>query len=189
MHQLQNCISLRYNCAELLELRRDFDIPTSLKTQIHDIGIVINTDKPRKKLRRGTKGLRKPKSNTDEQQQKIHCNEPVLSPNNNHPIASGSQLRYEYPSLFYSNARSLNTAKKTYLEHYACSLKPDVIALTETWLTDKNEENGSINNYNMFTAHRCNSRVGGGVCVYVNSLMNAIKIDSMVTKLKTQPTP
>ena len=47
MHQLQNDISLRYNRAELLELRRDFDIPTSLKTQIYDIGIVVNMDKPR----------------------------------------------------------------------------------------------------------------------------------------------
>ena len=80
-------------------------------------------DKPRKKLRRGTKGRRKPKSNTDEQQ-RTHCNEPVLSPNNNHPVASGSQLRYEYPSLFYTNARSLNATKKTDLEHYACSSNP-----------------------------------------------------------------
>ena len=69
-------------------------------------------DKPRKKLRRGTKGRRKHKSNNDEQQ-KTHCYELVLSPNDNHPIASGSQLRYEYPSLFYTNARSLNTTKKT----------------------------------------------------------------------------
>ena len=114
--------------------------------------------------------------------QRTYCNEPVLSPDDNHAIALGSQLRYEYPSLFYTDTRSLNTTKKTDLEHYACSLKPDVIALTETWLTDKNEETGSINNDNMFTAHRCNSQVGSSVCVYVNSLMNAIKIDSMVTK-------
>ena len=79
MHQLQNDISLRYNRAGLLELRRDFDIPTSLKTQIHDIGIVINTDKPRKMASKGTKGRRKPKSNIDKQQ-RTHCNEPVLSP-------------------------------------------------------------------------------------------------------------
>ena len=181
MHQLQNGISLKYNRAELLELQRDFDIPTSLKTQIHNIGIVINTDKPQKKASKGTKGRRKPKSNIDKQQ-RTHCNEPVLSPNDNHPIASGSQLRYEYPSLFYTNARSLNTTKKTDLEHYACSSKRDVIALTETWLNDKNEEYGHINNYNMFTAHRCNSRVGGGICVYGSALMNAIKIDGIVTK-------
>ena len=79
MHQLQNGISLKYNRAELLELQRDFDIPTSLKTQIHDIGIVINTDKPRKMASKGTKGRRKPKSNIDKQQ-RTHCNEPVLSP-------------------------------------------------------------------------------------------------------------
>jgi exonuclease III len=76
----------------------------------------------------------------------------------------------------------LNVTKKADLLQYVHKYKPTIIALTETWLTDKTENNASINNYNLYTAHRCNSRIGGGASIHIDSKINAAKVDSLVTR-------
>ena len=189
MNELRSDATLRYNRTRLLELRGNFDIKNSLKTVLNEAGLLINKEKPRKKLRRGTKGRRKPKPTTCSQRATLTApGDPrvITSNHDGHQhqrsTTTTNQPRYEHPSIFYTNARSLNINKKADLEHYAISLKPDIIAVTETWLTNRNEDNGEINKYNMFTAHRCNSRIGGGVCLYVADTINATKIDSMVSK-------
>ena len=46
--------------------------------------------------------------------------------------------------------------------------KFDVIAITETWLSDNDEEYYSMPGYKLLTANRVDKQ-GGGVCYYVNS--------------------
>ena len=62
MNQESGNATLRYERSELLKLRANFDISESIKGILHDTGILHNSLKPRKKLRRGTKGRRKHKT-------------------------------------------------------------------------------------------------------------------------------
>ena len=68
-------------------------------------------------------------------------------------------------SCIHLNARSLNSNFKE-IDHYLSSLnyKFDIIAISETWVSEQNKFN--INGYDVYHTTRKNKR-GGGVALYV----------------------
>jgi hypothetical protein len=75
----------------------------------------------------------------------------------------------------YTNIASLMAKFNDFSMEIANS-KPNIIALTETWLNSDISNNMiGLNNYKLFRKDRINGR-GGGVCIYVNE--NLIKFSS-----------
>ena len=83
-------------------------------------------------------------------------------------------------------------------------IKPDIIVLTETWLTDSDNTSLFVKNYNIFQTNRSfkNKKRGGGVlifskkcldCSYVNDISDSvddfIDIISIRIKLHNNNTP
>lgn len=67
-------------------------------------------------------------------------------------------------SIFYLNARSLRTSDKFTCLKYKIKQAgfPDVISITETWLSDGEDVYFHLEGYNLFSVNRPH-RVGGGI--------------------------
>ena len=84
-------------------------------------------------------------------------------------------------SILQLNCRSLakNFSKiQTLLSH--CSKKPNLIALSETWIPSSSKNLYVLNDYNLILVPRLNKR-GGGVAIYIDSTLN-FKLRSDITK-------
>ena len=127
---------------------------------------------------------------------RIECSQLVSIPTSNEPAprrsalvkcqqlrrqthAAASESSPKEPSLLYTNCRSLNTAKQLELELLVAEHNPEVICLTETWLTDMKEDLYNLSGYHTYTANRKN-RVGGGVAIHMRSNLSSQKV-SMLT--------
>ena len=82
--------------------------------------------------------------------------------------------------MYYTNCRSLNTAKLDDLQHYVNKYDPDAICLTETWFTTARQNNTSIPGYTAYTANR-KQRVGGGVAIFLRSSINGKIVEHQTT--------
>ena len=124
MHQESSNATLKYGREELLNLRRDFNIKQSQRVILEQSGILYNAATEKKKLRRGTKGKRKHKIqtiiSTRNDATSNYASHNNITPANLQPVqrevtkcrANNNNLKLELPSIFYTNARSLNTTKK-----------------------------------------------------------------------------
>ncbi len=79
------------------------------------------------------------------------------------------------PSLMLSNVRSLCN-KIDELESRMSQLKPDVAVLTESWL-DENVPDSSISINDYSIARKDRNRFGGGLIIYVSSLLQFQMLD------------
>ena len=66
------------------------------------------------------------------------------------------------PTVLYTNCRSLNEWKLVELELLSQIHQPQLICLTETWLTQEKENSRQLNGFQSFYCNRKN-RIGGGV--------------------------
>jgi len=66
------------------------------------------------------------------------------------PTQRRGKNQHRRSSLFYTNCRSLNHGKINDLAVDIQERNPDIICLTETWLTECNPPTASINDYNHF---------------------------------------
>ena len=87
-------------------------------------------------------------------------------------INSSSKVKTSsLPSLFVSNSRSLRSK----IDELACTVATysvDVVAITETWLSDDVPSSAvELRGYSMIRHDRSDGRRGGGVCVYVKDLL------------------
>ena len=90
------------------------------------------------------------------------------------------------PSLVLSNVRSLCN-KCDELNVFASSIRPAIIALTETWLNQSiTDEQISINSYSKpFRADRQDGRNGGGVCCFVRDDIYCKEVLNVLNPPKT----
>ena len=66
-----------------------------------------------------------------------------------------------HPSMILTNCQSLTEDKLDELKLIVDERQPDIIMLTESWLTDDKEEARQIPEYNLHTSNR-SKRIGGG---------------------------
>ena len=83
------------------------------------------------------------------------------------------------PSLFVSNSRSLRSK----IDELACTVatySADVVAITETWLSDDVPSSAfELRGYSMVRHDRSDGRRGGGVCVYVKDLLPSTPLNHL----------
>ena len=79
------------------------------------------------------------------------------------------------PSLLLTNCRSINQTKFRELESVAKQNRPDLICLTETWMTEDKVPLIEMDGYQLFTSNRKN-RIGGGVAIYTQDQLNASQV-------------
>ena len=77
------------------------------------------------------------------------------------------------------NMRSLNPEKFEELKLMAANY--DIIMLTETWLNSNKEKLYNIDGYKLYTSHRSNRRIGGGVGVYIKHDLPVIQLEKYST--------
>jgi exonuclease III len=86
----------------------------------------------------------------------------------------------------YTNIASLMAKFNDFSMEIANS-KPNIIALTETWLnSDVSNNMIGLNNYKVFRKDRINGR-GGGVCIYVNENLIKNKFQITVLDISVEP--
>jgi len=87
------------------------------------------------------------------------------------------------------NARSLNANfDKIKLLLSNCNNKPDIITILETWLHSTHPlQLYALDNYNFLSVPRNNRKHGGGVAVYINSLLSYNIISSSVHNAANNP--
>ena len=85
------------------------------------------------------------------------------------------------PTILYTNCRSLTQWKLEELAIYAELHKPDLICLTETWLTADKEEARCIDGYKNFFCNRKN-RIGGGVAILAAYNLSVTHLSSHTTR-------
>ena len=68
------------------------------------------------------------------------------------------------PSLLYTNCRSLNEWKLSELAVLTEIHNPQIVCLTETWLTADKEKSHQLEGFQNFFCH-CSDRNGGGVAI------------------------
>lgn len=74
------------------------------------------------------------------------------------------------------NARSL-TGRFDQFESWICNVNPDVIAITESWTNDKILDSElSLPGYTMFRKDRPGNREGGGVLLYIRSILKPFEV-------------
>ena len=95
------------------------------------------------------------------------------------PTQRRGKNQHRRSSLFYTNCRSLNHGKINDLAVDIQERNPDIICLTETWLTECNPPTASINDYNHFWKRT--DRTGGGVCMYVKDNLPSKQLLSLST--------
>jgi hypothetical protein len=76
------------------------------------------------------------------------------------------------PTIFLSNCRSLNNRKLSELSNTVDLYKPDILCLTETWLTDAKEASSGLLGYTPHFSHRT-ARIGGGVAIFTAESISA----------------
>ncbi len=77
-------------------------------------------------------------------------------------------------SILYMNARSL-LPKRDEILAYVAMEKPDVIAITETWIKpDYLMSEYSVTGYESFHKNRAHTKGGGGICYIKNTLIAVI---------------
>ena len=92
------------------------------------------------------------------------------------PSTGDHRKRWELPSLFLANVRSL-TNKLDDFEAVVRLNHPDIVCLTETWLSDDvPSEAVSIDGYDFFRKDR--NRQGGGLACYVRSGLPCTRLQS-----------
>ena len=84
------------------------------------------------------------------------------------------------PSIYYTNCRSLNDQKLEDLKQYTTRYDPDLVCLTETWFTKARQDNSELPGYNLYASNR-QTRIGGGVAVYLRSCIDGKVLDRYVT--------
>jgi len=90
--------------------------------------------------------------------------------------ADDHRLRWKLPTLFLANVRSL-TNKLDDFEAVVQLNHPDIICLTETWLSDDvPSEAVGIDGFDLFRKDR--NRQGGGVACYVRSGLSCTRLPS-----------
>ena len=83
------------------------------------------------------------------------------------------------PSLFLSNTRSLAN-KIDELCGTVSSLSPDIVVITETWLSPNvNNSAINLNGFSTFRHDRQDGRRVGGVCVYVNDQLPVVHLKEL----------
>jgi exonuclease III len=86
----------------------------------------------------------------------------------------------------YTNIASLMAKFNDFSMEIANS-KPNIIALTETWLnSDVSNNMIGLNNYKLLRKDRINGR-GGGVCIYVNENLIKNKFQLTVLDISVEP--
>ena len=90
-----------------------------------------------------------------------HANLRSLTPT---PINGPQQL----PTVLLTNCRSLNLRKQEELAVMVDQQRPEIVLLTETWLTDMKEHTAKLPNFLLITSNRRN-RIGGGVAAYISN--------------------
>jgi exonuclease III len=83
-----------------------------------------------------------------------------------------------------TNCRSLNLQKKNELELIIQDYSPDILALTETWMTTEKESFTQFCDYNLYTANRIN-KIGGGCCLLVRSNLTSHRIGQFTSERLT----
>lgn len=86
-------------------------------------------------------------------------------------------------SIIHFNSRSLH-ANFQYIKDYLIQLNVnfDVIAISETWLTNNVIQDFQLENYQMYSMNRTNKK-GGGVALYLNDKLKCRLIDNMTTAI------
>jgi exonuclease III len=88
--------------------------------------------------------------------------------------------------IMYTNISSLMAKFNDFSMEIANS-KPNIIALTETWLnSDVSNNMIGLNNYKLFRKDRIHGR-GGGVCIYVNENLIKSKFQITVLDISVEP--
>lgn len=118
--------TLRYEREELLTLQSNFDINEGTRRKLYETGILHNTAKSHRKLRRGTKGKRKLQIRTIITTERCRTSSYKRKPCTSNLIyikptkitkpTGNIKNQQLLPSIFYTNARSLNITKKSDLE-------------------------------------------------------------------------
>ena len=80
--------------------------------------------------------------------------------------------KYQTPSVMLTNCRSITLDKIDELNLIIEEKSPQVIMLTETWLTEEKESTRLIEGYNLHASHRDKKRIGGGVAIFTHQSLN-----------------
>lgn len=90
----------------------------------------------------------------------------LTCPDNITQVSINDNVSYKEIKTMYTNANSL-VNKIDDLKCCVNNLKPQIIMVTETWMSDKiTEQEMSLDGYTWYSKPRLN-RPGGGVCIYV----------------------
>ena len=84
------------------------------------------------------------------------------------------------PSLLYTNCRSLTEWKLAELSVLSEIHQPQIICLTETWLSEAKEKSRQLEGYQHFYCHRKN-RIGGGVAILTTESLPTTLLSSYTT--------
>lgn len=92
-----------------------------------------------------------------------------------------AQFEYVLPSIFLSNARSICN-KSDELIVVASTVKPDIIAITESWTNDKISDSqiGLCGFQPPFRCDRKSGKGGGGVCCFVKTSIICSDLSAIV---------
>ncbi len=97
---------------------------------------------------------------------------------------SQSVENHSQMSVLYMNARS-PLPKRDELLAYVVTEKPDVIAITETWIKpDYLISKFSIPGYEFFHKSRAHKK-GGGVICYIKNTLTAVKVENKTQRCQT----
>ena len=131
----------------------------------------VNKSLTHKRTRRGCKAGRKHKRT-------VRVTKCINTPSKHQQ--RGKNVNALLPSLLYTNCRSLNEWKLSELAVLAELHHPQIICLTETWLTENKEQARQLVGYQNYFCHRKN-RIGGGVGILVADNLPTSIISSHTT--------
>ncbi|CAH0555183.1 unnamed protein product [Brassicogethes aeneus] len=77
------------------------------------------------------------------------------------------ELNYKYAWFNHNKIMIRKDDESKILEVDTAQTNPDIIVLTETWLTQQESIFYTLKNYN--SIHSCRTTKGGGVCIYISS--------------------
>ena len=131
----------------------------------------VNKSLTHKRTRRGCKAGRKHKRT-------VHVTKCINTPSKHQQ--RGKNVNALLPSLLYTNCRSLNEWKLSELAVLAELHHPQIICLTETWLTENKQQARQLFAYQNYFCHQKN-RIGGGVDILVADNLPTSIISSHTT--------
>lgn len=170
-------VSLIYTRTQLLEIQDRNCLLGGHLLQLHSNALLRKLSTiNRKPTRRGSKGVKRRLTKLKVKQTGVNEVNLVRV-----PITVTKELsHHDLPSIFMTNCRSLNQHKCNELELVIKDYSPDIITLTETWLTNDKECTINFKGYNRFTVNRP-IKIGGGCCILAKSTISA----GILTKLET----